>query len=405
MLFNALQEGCQSVSISVCFFDTLRIVCNFLSDTQLRRKFQARCLAGKDDCSKFTAFTKTHIDWRWEFLGPALQRVSALMPFVADYFSLETMLSSEQGKSSCGEIRNHHAMVVDCDVFLVYAEIFTVIAAVIEKYASKLEGCLCHDDIWSQKRKFAQRLNEVSRKTGFQHCVPKGRMAAWWIAEGLEACLQELRGATSSKLDRLLQQLPSDKRATAITVLEELRARLVEIVTQKCAFWYKIPWRVIGAFFCCIGGTVARSKEILTECLAEYADTVAGGRQHRLHRVARRLLDPSGIIGGELRDWLVSEKPLREHVHAYCGLLAYGMVSLVERRVESIHARIKRISSLSPNVTQQYMCCRVREEYNLNLLRTNSDFFLMCVKIWRDRLRYTREALRRLSREGACRLQ
>ena len=122
--------------------------------------------------------------------------------------------------------------------------------------------------------------------------------------------LQAIRDATSEKLEKHLREADPAVRAGALATFEQMKAKLLEILTQKMALWDHIPWKRIGVFYCCVGGTIARSKEILAECIAEYDDAVAHGMLDRLHRVARRILDPGSRAGTELRQWLVSEQPL-----------------------------------------------------------------------------------------------
>jgi hypothetical protein len=351
VLFNALEEACKSLDVSDWFFNCLRTLCNFLSDQQLRRRFQSSCLKGKACYAQFTHFVRIHIDWRWETLGPALEAVSKLMPHLAQYFNLEAMLKSETCQSSSGELRSVADVVAQCEMVMLVGEMFKCVSRVVERCASKLESCLCHEHIWKNKRGHAEREKEVSQTTGFNHCVWKGRLASWWVAEGLAAFLLELSTATSDAFEAMLITVPEARRANVLTYIEQLRATIVEIISLKSNFWHHIPWKLIGVFYCCLGGTIQRSKDILRECLDEYNAIVAAGKAKFLHRVAVRLLDPDRAVGIELRRWLESDLPLIAFVNAYCALLEYALISMVERRVESIHAIIKRIGASTPNVS------------------------------------------------------
>ena len=137
---------------------------------------------------------------------------------------------------------------------------------------------------------------------------------------------------------------------------------------------HRIPWKVIGVFYCCQGGPVELCKNILRECITEYDDAVAAGLEDTLHRVAIRLLSPSRIVGQQLRDWLVSDTPLISFAHAFCCLLQYAMVSLVERCIESAHVIIRRVGLSAVNVLVPYVCAKVREEANVSLLRADIAF-------------------------------
>ena len=328
VLFNALAEACKHLDVSEDFFATLAILCAFMSNVQLRRKFQATCVAGKAIKQRLDHFTKTHVDWRWEFLGPALERIGYIIIPLAEHFALEGMLASEQGKGECKLLRDLHAVLSDISMFRIHMEMFAVIASIVEFYSSKLEGCLCHGGIWRQKRKFSARVKEVQRDTGYAHCVWKGRMGAWWAAVGLKEMLSKIATASSDKLDALLWALSPDARARAVHTFQQLRSKLMEILTEKSVMWHRIPWKVIGVFYCCQGGPVELCKNISRECITEYDDAVAAGLEDTLHRVAIRLLSPSRIVGQQLRDWLVSDTPLISFAHAFLLPLAvcHGLI-------------------------------------------------------------------------------
>lgn len=44
ILFNALEGACKHLDIAKDFFESLRVLCSFLSDRQMQRKFQAVCV-------------------------------------------------------------------------------------------------------------------------------------------------------------------------------------------------------------------------------------------------------------------------------------------------------------------------------------------------------------------------
>ena len=160
-------------------------------------------------------------------------------------------------------------------------------------------------------------------------------------------------------------------------------------------FWFRLP-----------GGEIDRSKEIFRECSLEYDVAVACGRRQALHRIPLRLLDLETSIGAELRAWLVSDADLKQFPRAYCALLELALISLVERRVECIHAIIKRVGAACTYVLPPYVCARVRESANLEMLKRNAEFWRFCMVSWRqasllDKLlchRFAKEQLTTMSR-------
>ena len=65
VFYNALETSLKSVKPVADFIDLLKPLVDFLSDRDLRRKFQWVCLKGKPCFAKFDSHPKVHIDWRW----------------------------------------------------------------------------------------------------------------------------------------------------------------------------------------------------------------------------------------------------------------------------------------------------------------------------------------------------
>ena len=80
--------------------------------------------------------------------------------------------------------------------------------------------------------------------------------------------------------------------------------------------------------------------------------------------------------------WLVSDHPLSFFSTAYRILLEYSLCSPVERIIEAVHAMIKRIGSQAPNSLPPSIVTKLRESYNLELLRTNLQFEQFVYEMW-----------------------
>ena len=128
------------------------------------------------------------------------------------------------------------------------------------------------------------------------------------------------------------------------------------------------------------GGDVETCKRILRECLLEFDTAIAAG--HTVHRVAVRLFAKDGACRMELELWLVSDNPLSFFSTAYRILLEYSLCSPVERIIEAVHAMIKRIGSQAPNSLPPSIVTKLREYYNLELLRTNLQFEQFVYQMW-----------------------
>ena len=201
---------------------------------------------------------------------------------------------------------------------------------------------------------------------------------------GLQQCLAAVAQATTDDFEEAVRVLEEAKRMKVVRWMSELRSKLHECLLDKMSFWNQIPWRVLGVFWCCLTDdvdAVITAKQILRECITLYQVVIFEGVSASLHRVAKILLDPGKPCGKELREWLESDRPLKNFVNAYLYLLAYCLIPIVERRIEAEHARIKKILRHLTFVVPATLCSLLRESVNLELLRSN-EFFEYCVKNW-----------------------
>ena len=106
-----------------------------------------------------------------------------------------------------------------------------------------------------------------------------------------------------------------------------------------------------------------------------------------LHRVAKKVLDPTLAAGKELREWLADAtgQVLEDFPHAFMILQEYALVPLVERRIESVHAIIKRILRKVTYILPASLCAFTREGYNIDMLNHDPEFMAFCLSEWRKR--------------------
>ena len=309
ILFNGLREACESLSIAEWFFNSLRTMAAFLSDVQMRRKLQATCLVGEACSSSFDHFARVHVDWRWEFLSPAIDSVTAVFGHMQRFFKVGPMLASEKGSSSSKLIEEVWEVLQSGFKFLGIGAMFKLAADVVGRYASRLEGCHCHGDIWTMKRSFARRKAELKAATNSSHCFWKGRQGPWWVAVGLSEMFCKIRAVSSSSFEALMCQMNAVDRAEILAYFTELKAKLCEIYTEKFSFWHHIPYRMLGVFYGALGGCMEKARDLARACVEEFDAAVAAGKQ--LHRVAMRLLDPAKAVGRQFREFIISLFPLQ----------------------------------------------------------------------------------------------
>ena len=228
-----------------------------------------------------------------------------------------------------------------------------------------------------------KRTAEFQAQTGHTTCVFKGRRGPWFVQKGLKALLDKVPSATSMEFERSLASLPEQKQAEVLSARQQLRSRLLEMCTDKFSFWKHIPWSMLGIFYS-ENGSWAASKELVVACIAEYDTVMEQSSYNALHRVAHAVLNPDNEVGRDVREFAVDNLPLTAHPVAYFALQTYSLVPLVERRIESVHAAIKRLGKQAINVGVPWISSKLREQLLMNQL-TDRDFRRCCLDTFRKR--------------------
>ena len=140
---NALENSIKSISVW-CFFVThLRAVDRFLSDATLRRLFIATCLVGFPTvAAKFATYSGSHVEWRWEYLSLALDKMIPLLAFLRVHLVLDTLLGGKEGSADPMVARAARA-ALDIPFFVEFAELVRSLGKIVERFTHRLEGCVC----------------------------------------------------------------------------------------------------------------------------------------------------------------------------------------------------------------------------------------------------------------------
>ena len=109
----------------------LRVLCNFLSDGQLRRKFMNDCIGNRSERDAFQHFQRTHVDWRWEFLSKCLEIILPLLATLSIFYDENKMLTGETSKNNSVLIREVAKAIPGFQLFAVYCLIFMAGAELI----------------------------------------------------------------------------------------------------------------------------------------------------------------------------------------------------------------------------------------------------------------------------------
>ena len=148
-----------------------------LNSKGLRQRFIATCLKGASTVDKLRlkSFGKKHLDWRWESLGKLLDDLGPLLPLLRRHWDLSNMRDGEGAMSSIAA-----GCIVRVDVFLKHrhlepsVELLRIVAIVVNRWASYLEGCACHEHIWTSKCSRDRQMKMLMEELGASRCPWKG---------------------------------------------------------------------------------------------------------------------------------------------------------------------------------------------------------------------------------------
>ena len=237
----------------------------------------------------------------------------------------------------------------------------------------------------------------------------KGRQGPWFAAEGLYQLYYSIENGTSKRFQEMLDRIPPanvSARDQLLGFQQQLKTKLLETLQSKLYFWTKIPWKALAIFYSELGGDLQASRRCCGECLLEYDEAVAMNPD-RVHRVATLLFGRGQAHRADFEAYANGERTrLKDFPTIYLLLEKYALSSLVERRIEQVHSRLKTAGKQMAHVEPPYLCALLREAGNLNLLRTNQAFFDMVKAQWRSQAllfnvlqtRFTREELAQMSK-------
>ena len=142
-----------------------------MTDASLVRKFKATCFEGaKDEANRFQRQATTHIDWKWEFMSKATDRLLPHHPVIKRRFDAEKLRSSDSGQKLENMTIKLTGDVLKADNFLPLAEAYRIKGKIIEKCAAELAACDCHIDMWVKGRSRKRRLKMMQDSVGFESC-------------------------------------------------------------------------------------------------------------------------------------------------------------------------------------------------------------------------------------------
>lgn len=194
-----------------------------------------------------------------------------------------------------------------------------------------------------------------------------------------------IRSSTTQKLQEYLwsPQCGAGLRGRLVTFKELVVTKLCDLIAQKYEYLQHIPHKFLGVVAHIYAGEdVSVARRICLESLAVVDGIIADGAAHKLHRVTVFLaVGGSNQVRLELQRF-ASGGDLGPSARA--ELMKYAMASLVSRRVEAVHSRVKSHGGKAMNHAPPLINARVRRPELIKQLDCAA-FFAFAVGHYRDR--------------------
>ena len=315
-------------------------------------------------------------------LSKCLNKLIPLFRILEQFFDLNKLLSSEGAAPLSSQLVREVAGVTRIEFFVEHCELMRVFGISLEKFAHRLEGCMCHAAIWTLQAGRKRKQSLIQEATGAPTCFWKGKTGAYMAATGLDELCDMVNRATTEELQSMLDRTTdAPKRAALLGHQAQLRTSLIATLSAKLGFWKAGVYRALGGFWGELGGDLALARRRVGEAIAEFDEALRTGAGARLHRVFRAMFGAGTRERLELRRFADGHgASLRDFPHAFLILQKYAMCNVTERRIEQLHSLINQLGKKMKHVLPPYLCSRLREEYNMQLLRNDRDFHDLCVR-------------------------
>ena len=190
---------------------------------------------------------------------------------------------------------------------------------------------------------YRQRCRELERATGSEEsCRWRGKWMSRLALGDLCSACERVRNTTSVHFNQLLLEARPETRDRILEVSVTVRAKWCNIVSEKLAYYTKLPHRGCAAYAGYLGGSIGQSKVIVKGCFDEYQDI---RDKSKCAFATHDMFDLKTPRSQQLLAF--AEHPdafLDEFLEAGEMMQDYPFGSCVERRAESQHVATKLAS-------------------------------------------------------------
>ena len=346
MVFGALEAAAKGLQDWSGMEAKLKALSKFLSKLSYRNCFVALCVA--DPCEKavLNRYIGEVTDWKWEYVALFLFRVREVLPILQRRFDIKKFAEDVDNAEGGSTVKLEASVLEDIKSALadplltIKCEVLRSVAFAVDRQATRIEGCACHEHLLNQAGKWSDRVRKY--RDASSQCMWKGKRGVGLALGMPNQMLEAIQSASDGLLRQAYAAASSDARACVQQMESTLKGAVLEILQSKLRFWSFLPYTLLGIAGCQLSlCSLQRSKAIACDCIAEYDAAVEAGRSEKLHRVAVHFLGQQGSLRPQLLSFAQGVEPLEAYPELSCELRAYALVPCVARRIEAVHAVIK----------------------------------------------------------------
>lgn len=364
-LFGFLEDVVQNLPVWKTLERVLKDVSHFLSDRELRTRFQATCFghgASAMEKGLFHEWSGGHISWRWQHLEKFVEKLVVVWPVLQRRFKLERLAGDSEDLSKIhAQVLKSVAEAVRDPTVLPICYILLSVFKELGRMAVWCEGCSCHEYLLAQGN--GTHWVKLARyRKAAASCVWRGRRGCELAAGHLAGFMARLRRCTIQEAEEAMARADPESRAMYTELGASIKSSLCDAVSAKLQHWCSLPWRLLAIFGHMRGiCSLERSVAVAATALEEVDAAIATDGGATLHRFVHRLCTggPTNALRSQLEPFAKGGAPLDHFPQLFVELRSYSIIPIVSRRVEGVHALVsrygKKCTRFHPRLANAYL--------------------------------------------------
>ena len=249
MLFGGLKDGLRAQAAWTNYEPILRELVTTVGSQMFRDRFRAQCMDGadKEERRLMYHFSKARFDWRWEILEVTSGDLADRWPILKRYADWENIYAV--GHLADVGIEHLRRTLANDPANLPAIELMTNATHAISQAQGHnsrwLKTCdCCNPDLGLARVVPLQRKHMPDKKP----CSLAARRLVHLIHGGLVQMKENIRHASTPRLNLLLMQAPASSREMALEFSTATKAYLEQHTDEKLGFVLEVPVLFVGLF-------------------------------------------------------------------------------------------------------------------------------------------------------------